>query len=335
MEKTLRLLYVAQKINDDDELAFVSQWVEAFQNVGYDVTVICFERGTFDDRFKVVSLGKEKGAGKLLMLFRFWKFIFTNKFDRVFVHMIPEFFTMGGWWWKIQGVPSYMWYTHYALHIHIKLASVFSKRMFAATKQSMPQFDSNPKKIVTGHGVDVDYWYTKNQCADEKNLLMVHRVSRSKRIELGIKALSLLPHDYKLTIYGRLIDDEYYQELLKLTSNLSLQDRVFFKGSVPASILRTVYPQYRIMINMASETIDKTMLEAMCNGVFPVTTKGNLEAIGLTGINIEDLPESIASLIAGNTVQAYPQDVLVDLVKQKHSLSKLVKKMNIYIAEGN
>jgi glycosyltransferase involved in cell wall biosynthesis len=207
--------------------------------------------------------------------------------------------------------------------------------MFAATEQSLPQYNHSQKKVVTGHGVDVAYWSQVQQGTDETQLLMVHRLSRSKRVELGIEALALLPEAYTLTIYGRPIDAAYFAELQALVSKRGLGSRVTFKGPLPMPELRAVYPHYRLFLNMASETIDKTMLEAMCNGLYPVTTARNTEAIGLTAAPTDDTPKAIADFILSRGFAQYTSEQLRTLVADKHSLSALVTKMSKYIKNGN
>lgn len=336
MEKKSKLLFITQKINDqDDDLAFVTQWVDEFIKNDFSVQVVCLELGSFDNHFPVFSLGKGKGYSKFRRVLRFLKFITSTKYDRVFVHMNPEYFTLGGWWWFLARKPAYLWYTHYTTHIHLRLAAFFSKRMFAATKQSLPQYDGNQKKVVTGHGVDVRYWHSQNQCDDGKKLIMIHRLSRSKRVEIGIEALSYLPKEYTLTIYGRAIDSVYYEELKTLVVKHGLEHRVVFAGPLPMPKLREVYPQHKIMINMASETIDKTMLEAMCNGVFPVTTAGNATAIGLTSAPDSDTPTALANFILSGKPTLLTQDEMVQIVREHHSLSKLISRVSGYVKSGN
>ena len=161
----MRLLFITQKIDEkDDDLAFVTQWVDEFIKNDFKVTVLCLEKGEFDDRFPVYSLGKEKGYGKIKRLFNLFRYSFTLKYDAVFVHMNPEYFTYVGWYWWLRRIPMYLWYTHYTMHIHLKLAGFYCKYIFAATKQSLPQYEGSVKKVITGHGVDVNYWSSPNRC---------------------------------------------------------------------------------------------------------------------------------------------------------------------------
>jgi glycosyltransferase involved in cell wall biosynthesis len=335
----MKLLFITQKINEkDDDLGFVILWIKEFIKQGVNVQVICLEKGNFDNSFPVYSLGKENSSSKLAQVFRFLKYIFTLKYDRVFVHMNPEYFTLGGWYWFLRRVPMYLWYTHYKMHIHMRLAGFFCKRMFAATKQSLPQYEGSSKKIITGHGIDMDFWKSTNEFDSNdnspKNLLTVHRICRSKRLELGIMSLNHLPDEYNLTIYGRDVEKDYAKELRELVKNESLSERVSFVGPVPMLDLKNIYSNHRLMINMASETIDKTMLEAMLFGIYPITTKANSQAIGLPcSIEIDD-PKEIADFVLSEKWREFDAQYLQEIVKDKHSLPSLIQKMNKYIAEG-
>jgi len=338
-DKKITLLFITQKIHQaDDDLAFVILWIKEFIRQGVDVRVICLEKGEFDDSFPVYSLGKEKGAGKLIRMIIFWKLIFTLRYNRVFVHMNPEYFSLGGGFWLLKRIPMYLWYTHYTMHIHLWLAGVLSARMFAATKQSLPQYEGNPKKIITGHGIDIDFWLKDFQAekndASEYNLLTVHRICRSKRLELSIKALTYLPKEYNLTVYGRDVEKDYYAEIVELIKKEKLENRVKLMGPVPMAELKNIYHQFRIMINMASETIDKTMLEGMLFGVYPVTTAGNSRAIGLDDYPRNDEPETLATFILGKKWQEYSVESLQHIVEERHSLEALIRKMNKYIIAG-
>lgn len=335
----MKLLFITQKIHEnDDDLAFFILWIKEFIKQGVSVRVICLQKGDFDGSFPVYSLGKERGYGKLKRIFIFLKLIFTLDYDRVFVHMNPEYVTLGGWWWAFRGIPIYLWYTHYAMHIHLWLSGILCKRMFAATSQSLPQYEGNSKKTIVGHGIDMDFWgenVSKENRASIFNLVSIHRICRSKRLELAIHALKSLPEKYTLTIYGRDVEKDYYLELKELVKNEALDKRVFFRGPVPMSQLKNIYPLHRIMINMASETIDKTMLEGMIFGLYPVTTPANSRAIGLSIYPDGEKSEDIANFIVSKKWENYNTDQLRKIVEEKHGLKALIGKMLKYIGNGN
>lgn len=339
MSKECRILFITQKIHEkDDDLAFVTLWLNEFVRQGMEVQVICLEKQEYTGNIPVYSLGKEKGKGKLARTLRFLKLIMTLRYNRVFVHMNPEYFTVGGWYWFLTRRPMYLWYTHYTMHIHMRIAGWLSTRMFAATKQSLPQYEGSPKKVITGHGIDVNFWLSQASSAEnmqiENRLVSIHRICRSKRLDRAILALKFLPENYSLDVYGRDVEKDYYAELLELVKKEKLESRVTFKGPVPMAELKSIYPQYRLMVNMASETIDKTMLEAMLFGVFPVTTRGNSEAIGLPVSPENDEPETLAKFIFKASWKEYNKTSLQNIVKEKHSLQSLIGKMAEYIKKG-
>lgn len=333
----MKLLFIAHKIHEkDDDFAFTSLWVKEFIRQGFEVEVICLEKGVHSGGFPVYSLGKESGAGRIKTILNFWRLILTLKYDRVFVHMNPKWVQAGALYWWIRGIPVYLWYTHYTMHLPLRVSHFLCKRLFAATAESMPQYNGDPKKVVTGHGIDVGFWSAEPLSRDnhlpQNELLSVHRICRSKRLHLAVEALKYLPEEYNLTVYGRVLEQDYYQEVLGLIEKLNLGSRVRFRGSVPMPELRKVYPQYQIMINMALETIDKTILEGMLFGVTPITTAGNAKAIGLPSAPKDDIPETIADFVLH--AELLPQDKLCNIVKEGHSLKSLVRKMGEYIKAG-
>lgn len=331
------LLFITQKIHqNDDDLGFVILWVKEFVKQGVSVQVICLEKGDFDGSFPVYSLGKEKGYGTLRRALQFLKLIFVLKYSRVFVHMNPEYFTLGGWYWQLRRIPMYLWYTHYTMHAHMRLAGWLCKRLFAATKQSLPQYEGSPKKIITGHGIDIDFWGApvSENSNPPQHLLTVHRLCRSKRLELGIRALKYLPREYTLTVYGRDVEKDYVQELHELVATEGLTERVRFEGPVPMHALKGVYGEHRVMVNMASETIDKTMLEGMLFGVYPITTRANSEAIGLPTSIAHDDPKEIAEFILSEEWKQYDAVYLRQIVRDRHSLPALIQHINRYVVSG-
>ena len=343
----MRILFITQKLKAQD--AFGVLWVREFIRQGFEVSVICLESSDETFEFPVHSLGKENGATRAQSVIQFWKLITHEKYDRVFVHMAPVWYALGFWWWLVRGIPAYLWYTHYKMQLGVRLFGFFGKRFFCATPQSLPQYEGSPKKIVLGHGIDLAFWpKRRNLAMHPHRLLVVHRLSRSKRLEIIIRALALLDAAYTLDVYGIEAETEYVAEVTKLSSDLGLQSRITFHGSVPMQKLPEIYVRHRLIMNMASETIDKTMLEAMTCGCYPVTTAANAEAIGLAptptpspegrgelAAPVSDTPEAVAEFIKTHG-EHVPMDAdeMYRIVEEHHSLSGLVARMGEYIRKG-
>lgn len=333
----MKLLFITHKIHEnDDDFAFAILWIKEFIHQGFEVEVICLEKRDFSGGFPVYSLGKENGASSLQAFLKFWKLIATLKYDRVFVHMNPKWVMAGSPYWYLKSIPVYLWYTHYTIHLPLRVSHWICKRLFGATPESMPQYNNDPKKVITGHGIDLSFWDRQVKPREDRrlkiDLLSVHRICRSKRLHLAVGALKFLPKEYNLTVYGRVLEQDYYHEVKKLISELNLGERVHFMGSVPMPELRNIYGNYQIMINMAPETIDKTVIEGMYAGLQPITTKGNALAIGLPAAP-GDTPDAIADFILNYNL--LPIDELRRIVWERHSLEALVKKMGEYIRKGN
>jgi glycosyltransferase involved in cell wall biosynthesis len=247
----------------------------------------------------------------------------------------------GCWYWWIKRIPAYLWFTHYTRTITFRIGEIALKRMFCATKESLPQFEGDPRKIVTGHGIDTRYWEVpelpEDQRESKEHLLCVHRISRSKRFEMVLKALAKLPPEYHLTHYGATLDPsrdpEYAAEIEGLIRDLNLKDRVTFMGSLPMPELRKVYPRFRTFINMVPKTIDKTVLEAMYCGLTPIIISSHADAIGFPDAPADESPETIASYI--QSMRLAPREELRKIVYDGHSLTRLIEKMAVYMKPGN
>lgn len=330
----MRILFITQKLKEQD--AFGVLWVREFLRQGFSVTVICLEGSPDSFEFPVHSLGKESGAWRMQSVMRFWKLITTEKYDRVFIHMTPVWYSLGCWWWLVRGIPTYLWYTHYTMQLGVRLFGWFGTRFFCATPQSLPQYQGSPKKVVLGHGIDLAFWpKRRNLAMHAHRLLAVHRLSRSKRLELVIRAVALLESSYTLDIYGIEAEPEYANELRKLVSDLRLSSRVTFHGTVAMEKLPEIYVRHRFIMNMASETIDKTMLEALTCGCYPVTTAANAEAIGIPASPSEDTPQAIAAFVMANAQRSpIDADEAFRIVSEHHSLTGLITKMGEYMTKG-
>ncbi len=330
----MRLLFITQKLHGQD--AFGVLWIREFIRQGYEVTVICLEGSDTNFEFPVHSLGKEFGASKLQSVLRFEKLIATLPYDRVFVHMAPVWYALGFWLWKAKRVPTYLWYTHYKMQLGVRLFGWFGTRFFCATPQSLPPYEGSRKKTVVGHGIDLSFWPKRaNVCTDPHRLLVVHRLSRSKRLELSIRALPLLDPSFTIDVVGIEAEADYVAEMKALVHELKLTSRVIFHGTVPMQKLPEIYRSHRLILNMASETIDKTMLEAMTCGCYPVTTVANARAIGIPVAPVSDTPEAIAEFVKQYAERSpLDEDEMFRVVESRHSLRKLVETMGNHIRSG-
>jgi glycosyltransferase involved in cell wall biosynthesis len=330
----MRLLFVTQKLHDQD--TFTILWIRAFIKQGFDVSVVCLENRSINLEFPVYSMGKEKGNGKLTEVLHYWRLIRTLQYDRVFIHMAPIYGALGAWYWPVKRIPVYLWYTHYHMSVSFRIMSLFTKRFFCAGSASLPQFNHDARKVVTGHGIDLSFWKKQpNVATDPHAILVVHRLARSKQLEIGIRALALLPPDYTMTVYGAPLEKDYVAELHALVEELRLNDRVRFMGAVPMQELPGVFASHRILLNMAHATIDKTMAEALSCGMWVVTTPTNARDIGLSKAPRDIEPRSVADFIEWCAKEPINADKAYGILAEKHDLTKTIATMSSYISSGN
>ena len=335
----MKLLFITPKIDElDDDLAFASLWSKSFAEEGFDVTVLCGHKGQSSLPFPVYGMGHGQGSRDPRPILRFiWK-VLTLKYDRVFVHMNARWLMFGSWYWWLRRIPVYFWYTHYTVPFSFRVSLPAITRLFAATAESLPQFNADPRKTVTGHGIDTGFWDVPESAEREPatHLLAVHRISRSKRLDIVIRALAQLPPEYTLTHYGRPLDPTadvaYEQELKALVAELGLQDRVRFMGSVPMPKLKEIYPRFQVFVNVVPKTIDKSALEAMYCGCTPVLMRGQAEAIGGLTFPGAETPEVLAAYIRGMRIMSRAE--LRQIVEERHGLRRLVRVMGEYIRDG-
>src|SRR3989344_8555283 len=199
-----KLLVVTQKVDENDQLlGFFIDWIRLLAEEFEKITVLCLEKGQFTlpDNVKVISLGKDHGAGKLKILSTFYFLLSAcrKEYDAVFVHMNPIWVVLGGWWWRLTGKKIYFWYTSGGGTLKLKLAEKFSSVIFTASPESFRL--KSKKVIVAGDGIDTDLFKPSLRRSDLKK-----GISRSDLGETN--------HKLKILSVGRIAPVKNYNELI-------------------------------------------------------------------------------------------------------------------------
>ncbi|OGH78385.1 MAG: hypothetical protein A2469_00250 [Candidatus Magasanikbacteria bacterium RIFOXYC2_FULL_40_16] len=152
------ILIITQTVDEQDSnLGFFCGWITEFSKQLEHVYVIANKVGNYNlpDNVTVLSLGKEKGAGRIKKMFTFWKYLikYIPKSRAVFVHMCPEYLIFGAWKARFFGKKVGLWYLHKSLTWKLKLAVFLSNKVFTAHSDGLPIKSS--KVLVTGHGIDM------------------------------------------------------------------------------------------------------------------------------------------------------------------------------------
>ncbi len=290
---SMKLLILTQVVDTEhSNLGFFHAWIEEFAKYYELVTVVCLQEGKHDlpKNVRVFSLGKEQGTSKFTRVARFYKYILAerDKYDRVFVHMNPEYVILGGLFWRLLRKRVALWYTHKQVDLKLRLAEKLANVIFTASKESFRLASS--KVRVVGHGIDAEHFCPGASLG--KLVVTAGRISRSKHIEDMISMIS--PEE--LVVAGAPITDAD-REYMK-----TLVGKAKFLGPIAYEHMPDFYRSARLFLNASSTgSIDKAVLEAIACGV-PVQTSNEA---------FRDLPK----------------DNMRDWLLQNHSLAKLIPKI--------
>lgn len=274
----MRLLVTTQAVDlDDPVLGFFHRWLEEFAKRCESIEVICLKEGRHDlpKSVRVHSLGKEGGESRIKYVFNFYRYIFSLKYDSVFVHMNPEYVVLGGAWWRLRRARIVLWYTHRARNLKLRIAVLLSNAIASSARESITV--ENPKIHIIGHGIDVARFASqqlKTFDAHAPRIVSVGRITPIKHLETIIDATALVRETgimATLDLVGEAAvgsDHEYERSLKDLIDKRGLQASVRFLGSVKNIDMPQTYARYDLSINACpTGGIDKAVLESMASGV--------------------------------------------------------------------
>lgn len=271
-----KLLILTQRVDEQDtNLGVHISWLTYIAS-RVDVTVIAQSVGkyTLPNTVRVFSLGKENGASKIVQLGRLKWLLFRElpKHDATLVLMVPFYAIIAGLYGRLRQRPVYLWYTHKHVPFALRVANMFVKRIFTASKASLRL--NTTKKMVMGHAIDMSR-FQLSESEREKNLVIsVGRISRTKGTEKIIDAVKKLiaqRKDVHLELYGLPLTDEdkiFQKELEKSVQTSNIR----FMGGIQYNHIHTRYQSAQVFVNMSDTgSLDKAVLEAMACGC-PVVT---------------------------------------------------------------
>lgn len=275
----MRLLILTQKVDQNDPvLGFFTKWIDHFAQNTECVTVVCLQRGLYEapPNVRILSLGKEEALSRITYIFRFYKFIISQRdnYDAVFVHMNPIYVVLGAPLWKLWGKKMSLWYSHKNVDAKLRIATMWADVVFSTAPESFTL--ATPKLSVVGHGIDVDSFRPIARAKKESiEILHVGRITPIKNLLTLLGAAhylkSALRKNFKIILVGGPVTkaDESYQTLLqKKVLEYGLQENFEFKGAVPYSEIPHYYHQAQCSVNMApTGGLDKSVLESMAAGV--------------------------------------------------------------------
>ena len=346
----MKILIITQKynINDSNLGVFIDWWDKLAERLE-KIYVLALEKHSEPTapNMKVISMGKEKGAGFLGKFFGFYAGLLKiiGKSDAVLVHMIPKYVVLAAPVAFFYRKPIFMWYTGVALHWQLRLAVLFCRKVFTAHEAAMRI--NTTKRIITGHGIDIEkfkYQISNIKNNDEIVIISVGRITPSKQHDFIIRAVADLiksGYNVKLKIIGGIIQKyhrEYFEYLKRMAKDLKIGGKIEFSGSVSYDKMPAYLQNSDILINAVSfGGLDKVVLEAMASGVVPLTSNAAFKNVFpeeiAEGLIFEQDSEKNLKLKLKNVLDgclyqnAFLAQKLREVVVKNHNLDNLIPRL--------
>jgi glycosyltransferase involved in cell wall biosynthesis len=261
----MRLLICTQAVDrDDPALGFFHRWVEEFAAHADKIVIICLRKGNYDlpKHVEVIALGEK---WRFLRALEVCSIAFGRRadYEAVFVHMNPEYLVAAGWFWRLLGKRTALWYAHKSVNLKLRIAAKLANVIFTASKES---FRLQSKKVqVIGHGIDADMFSPDSSVPRGEHLLSVGRLMPSKRHDRAIRIAA--EEGRELRIIG---DGPERARLESLAQEIGAT--VSFLGPLSQKSLPDEYRRAHAFLH-TSETgsLDKVVLEALACGC-PIRT---------------------------------------------------------------
>jgi len=335
----MKLLLFNLSVNSKNAaLSFTIGWIYELSKKFDYIEVLTIDKGEFSLPNNVIinsvnNLGTNKFSRTVCLYLKFFSSLKRVKPDYCFSHMNTLFVSMTGFFLKILGIKTSLWYAHPSVNIKLKIAGFFSDTIITSLKSSYPIKHLNCH--VIGQAIDTNLFSNKpvNKSQDLP-IIFVGRVSRSKRIDLLIENFKRLGNiQNQLHIYRPEItnDDKSYKlELLEIIEKLNLKGKVLFKGSVDRKSLPKIYSNSIMHINLTQKGFgDKVALESMSCSIPTIYANSDFNEFIPTEISKHlyfenDLSEKIKALLAlGESKRNEIGIKLHEIIEKNHSLSTL------------
>lgn len=328
----MRLLIVTQAIDlDDPILGFFSGWVTEFQK-HCSVSVIAQRVGRHTLSAPVFSLKKNTGASIPSQIVRFVGFLFRHwkNYDAILVHMTPVWVLFAWPLCSICRKPLYLWYEARGQSVWLRIALRVVRRVFSASTWGMPL--QTQRSVIVGHGIDCAAWVLPRTDVDPYHLCTVGRITRSKRLEILLEALALLPQNYHLTFVGAPItteDRHYEQELQVLIERLHLQNRVHSE-TIAHARLPEFLAHVGAFVHASTSGLDKALLEAMAAGC-PAISCGIARGVLPERCQATDsatLVERVRAITAlSSDAREMLSQELRSIIEREHGIAQLITRL--------
>lgn len=271
----MRLLFLTQTLDADDAvLGFTSRWVKGLAKHAEEVRVIALEVGNTSDLPANVSwreVGREGVIGRWFKYRRLLNEAFREGFDTALGHIVPRYSSLAAGPAKRFGARVFLWYTHGAVDGRLRRAVGAVEKVFTATEESLRM--ETPKKVVTGHGVDMEHFAPEGVLPElPPRVLAVGRISPAKDPLTLLAAVSIL-HSRGVELHLDLVgaglldsDDALQRQVHEQIELGDLEGCVHMAGAVAYPDVAAWYRRATVVVNASGTgSLDKVVVEAMAS----------------------------------------------------------------------
>lgn len=331
----MKLLIITQAVDQKHPiLGFFHRWLEEFARKCETVTVIGQQVGDvhLPENVHIHSMGKEKGAGRIVQILRFWKLSLSlsSQYDLVLVHMTPIWTLLGAPLWILLRKPMYLWYEVRRGGGVLKASLYFVRKVFSATVHGLPW--PSKKQSVVGHGIDTALFSPPTSPRSTTQLLAVGRITKIKRLDVILQCLALLPEAFQLRVIGPVItkeDLEYKKTLQEFIDAHHLQSRVQWDIQDQQGIAEAMRTT-KMLLHGAGGGLDKVLLEAMSSGC-PIVTCSEA-GVDILPPACQTTPAAMPAFVQkavenGNLEDPALLSEMRKTVEHNHSLPRLIDRL--------
>ncbi|MDE0891366.1 MAG: glycosyltransferase family 4 protein [Planctomycetota bacterium] len=269
----MKLLFLTQTLDADDAvLGFTTRWVAGLSKHVDEVRAVALEVGRTDELPENVSWREIGRRGKIGRWLRYRKVLneaFAEGYDAVLAHIVPRYASLAATPARRAGAKLFLWYTHGAVDARLRKAESQVLKVFTATEESLRL--ETPKRVVTGHGVDLENFDPRGVSPDfPPRILAVGRISPAKDPLTLLAAVSILRsrgRELHLDLVGAGLlsaDDSLRRQVEEQIEWGGLAECVNMPGAVGYSDIAAWYHRATVVVNSsATGSLDKVVIEAM------------------------------------------------------------------------
>ena len=344
----MTLLVITQVVDRDDPvLGFFHQWIEELAATVDAIEVLCLREGmhALPGNVKVHSLGKERGERTpLVYAIRFLQILWRIRgtYQAVFVHMNQEYLLIAGWFWKIAGIPAYLWRNHVQGDWRTTLACMLAHTVFYTSSHAFVARRKNAVQMPIG--IDTDMFSGQGKRIPN-TILFLGRLDTIKRLDLVLEAIALLASrgtEARLSVYGAPSPGQEQYAVNVRARYKHLEDRgiVTYEGPLSHAETPGVYARHSVYVNVTpSGSFDKTIGEAMASGCLVVCANEAVrEALPKRFFIADDSSSAVADALAAALTtredeQIAAREMARGHIVDAHSLARLSRELTRQIVQ--